>query len=120
MSVSVYHIQIGDGSQYQKPVEERPEGVKEWLKWHKDNRIPPQSGVLGEADSSVLWADCMMLVRLALRGDTDEPDVNEQPDVLVAMDVHQWESLVALVASQRRELELRTPADPDDKTEEVS
>jgi hypothetical protein len=117
MSAQVYHIQIGDGSQYQKRVAEEPAEPAEWKQWYRNNRIAITAGVIGTAESSVLWDDGVMQVRLQLQ--QDDPDMNPQPDVIVALTAHQWEALVATVASQRRELELRSFGANGDDTEEV-
>lgn len=121
MSVPVYHVQIGDGSQYQEKQPALPdigEDVKAWRKAHRENRLPIMAGATGRASASVLWDDGIMMVRLELESRPVSHE-NAQPNILVGLTSHAWEALVASVASKRRELELRSFPDDGDSTEEI-
>lgn len=103
-------IKIGDGSEYR-------EGHAEWLdEWD----IPFLSCATCNVAASVLWNDGEMMARIrAVDAGVDEGVPAEerkvQPDVTLWFNIHDFEGIAAAIASKRRELEMRSFCDQDNK-----
>lgn len=121
MSFFIYHVQIGDGSIYQQQETPLPDtdDIAKWKQAYRDSRMCAHAGATGYAVCTVMWHDGQLYARLMVASGGREEDENEQPNIILCMDIHEWEAMVACVSSKRKELELRTFHDHDDKTEEV-
>ena len=122
MSFYIEHVQIGDGSQYQQkanPLPDPAENLEKWKQAVHNSRISLKSGTEGHASCSVLWDCATMNARIEIACPGNPEVENPQPDIILAMDIHTWDAIVAYIASKRRELELRSFHDSEDDTEEV-
>lgn len=116
-------VKIGDGSLF-KEQEPQPTATSEQLRAFSQNSVGVSSpaAAFSRVRTNVMWNNGEMHVKITATTDNSDNEEHRdewkrQPSTTLYIDIHTWAALVAMTASKRQELELRSFPIDGDKTQ---